>query len=103
MLAQGVRTKTVKRAARVIIEKYYPRMTLDFQTNKRVCEEVAMIPTKALKNKIAGYATVSTRPANLHSPRAGGFAAAALPRASHRPPAAVWASAARRTTRTLEY
>ena len=73
MLAQGVRTKTVKRAARVIIEKYYPRMTLDFQTNKRVCEEVAMIPTKALKNKIAGYATVSfcTRPANLHSPRAG--------------------------------
>eukprot|EP00900_Chrysochromulina_parva_P007965 jgi/Chrpa1/1716/Chrysochromulina_OHIO_Genome00006241-RA len=53
----GVRTKTVKRAARVIIEKYYPRMTLDFQTNKRVCEEVAMIPTKALKNKIAGYAT----------------------------------------------
>ena len=73
MLAQGVRTKTVKRAARVIIEKYYPRMTLDFQTNKRVCEEVAMIPTKALKNKIAGYATVSfcTRPANLLSPGAG--------------------------------
>jgi ribosomal protein S17E len=73
LLAQGVRTKTVKRAARVIIEKYYPRMTLDFQTNKRVCEEVAMIPTKALKNKIAGYATVSfcTRPANLLSPGAG--------------------------------
>merc|ERR1719253_904345 len=53
----GVRTKTVKRAARVIIEKYYARMTLDFQTNKRVCEEVAIIPSKALKNKIAGYAT----------------------------------------------
>ena len=33
-------------------------MTLDFQTNKRVCEEVAIIPSKALKNKIAGYATV---------------------------------------------
>merc|ERR1719231_1133864 len=53
----GVRTKTVKRAARVIIEKDYARMTLDFQTNKRVCEEVAIIPSKALKNKIAGYAT----------------------------------------------
>ena len=42
-------------------------MTLDFQTNKRVCEEVAIIPSKALKNKIAGYATVRsppTRPAN---------------------------------------
>jgi len=41
----------------VIIEKYYARMTLDFQTNKRVCEEVAIIPSKSLKNKIAGYAT----------------------------------------------
>ena len=30
---------------------------MDFQTNKRVCEEVAIIPSKALKNKIAGYAT----------------------------------------------
>ena len=53
----GVRTKTVKRASRVIIEKYYARLTLDFQTNKRVCEEVAIIPSKALKNKIAGYTT----------------------------------------------
>lgn len=34
-------------------------MTMDFQTNKRVCEEVAIIPSKSLKNKIAGYTTVS--------------------------------------------
>ena len=53
----GVRTKTVKKASRVIIEKYYARLTLDFQTNKRVCEEVAIIPSKPLKNKIAGYTT----------------------------------------------
>merc|ERR1711966_428970 len=45
------------RAARVIIEKYYSRLSMDFQTNKRVCEEVAIIPSKALKNKIAGYTT----------------------------------------------
>merc|ERR1711972_469437 len=40
-----------------IIEKYYARLTLDFQTNKRLCEEVAIIPSKGLKNKIAGYTT----------------------------------------------
>lgn len=32
-------------------------MTMDFQTNKRLCDEVAIIPTKRLRNKIAGFAT----------------------------------------------
>merc|ERR1712013_5425 len=52
-----VRTKTVKRASRLIIEKYYTRLTLDFQTNKRVVEEFAVIPSKRLRNKIAGFVT----------------------------------------------
>lgn len=52
-----VRTKTVKKAARVIIEKYYSRLTLDFQTNKRICDEVAIIPSKRLRNKVAGFVT----------------------------------------------
>merc|ERR1712097_67754 len=52
-----VRTRTTKRAAKHIVEKYYQRLTLDFATNKRICEEVASIQSKALRNKIAGYLT----------------------------------------------
>jgi hypothetical protein len=35
-----VRTKTVKKSAKVIIERYYPKLSLDFETNKRICDEV---------------------------------------------------------------
>merc|ERR1712071_544241 len=40
-----VRTKTVKRASRAIIEKYYGKLTKDFHFNKRI------------RNKIAGFTT----------------------------------------------
>ncbi|KAJ1408443.1 ribosomal protein S17e [Ochromonadaceae sp. CCMP2298] len=53
----GVRTKTVKKSARIIIEKYYSKLTLDFHTNKRVTGEVAIIPSKKMRNKIAGFVT----------------------------------------------
>ncbi|KAF9321886.1 40S ribosomal protein S17 [Podila horticola] len=56
-LAGRVRTKTVKKASKVLIEKYYPRLTLDFQTNKKIASEVAIIPSKRLRNKIAGFTT----------------------------------------------
>merc|ERR1711973_886054 len=52
-----VRTKTVKKAAKVIIEKYYTKLTLDFDINKKIIEEIALIPSKPLRNKIAGYVT----------------------------------------------
>jgi len=52
-----VRTKTVKKASRFIIEKYYTKLTLDFDINKRIIEEVALIPSKPLRNKIAGFIT----------------------------------------------
>ena len=45
-------TQTVKKSAKVIIERYYPRLTLDFETNKRVCDEIAIIASKRLRNKV---------------------------------------------------
>ncbi len=33
------------------------RMSIDFHYNKRVLDDVAVIPTKRIRNKIAGYAT----------------------------------------------
>merc|ERR1712131_235098 len=56
-----VRTKTVKKASRRIMEKYYMMLTLDFHTNKRVIEEIAIIPTKRLRNQIAGFITHLTK------------------------------------------
>jgi len=47
----------VKKASRVIIEKYYTKLTHDFHTNKRICEEIAIIPSKKMRNRIAGFVT----------------------------------------------
>ncbi len=69
-----MRTKTVKKASRVIIEKYYGRLTMDFDINKRVVEEVAVIATKRLRNKIAGFTTVSGAPAAFLSARSANTA-----------------------------
>lgn len=30
---------------------------MDFHTNKRICEEIAIIPSKRLRNQIAGFVT----------------------------------------------
>lgn len=54
---QGVRTKTIKKSARTIVEKYYTRLTVDFHTNKRIIDEVAVLPSKRVRNKVAGYTT----------------------------------------------
>ncbi|KAK6220322.1 40S ribosomal protein S17 [Colletotrichum tabaci] len=55
-----VRTKTVKKSAKVIIERYYPKLTLDFETNKRICDEIAIIASKRLRNKVSIHPTTTT-------------------------------------------
>merc|ERR1712166_631738 len=58
LLSMGrVRTKTIKKAARKIVENYYNKLTLDFQINKRIVQEIADTPTKKIRNKIAGFVT----------------------------------------------
>merc|ERR1712226_638235 len=58
LLTMGrVRTKTVKKAARLIIEKYYGKLSMDFRTNKKITEDVAIVQSKRMRNKIAGYVT----------------------------------------------
>merc|ERR1712196_742616 len=36
---------------------YYSRLGVDFHTNKRICDEVAVVPSKRMRNKIAGFVT----------------------------------------------
>jgi small subunit ribosomal protein S17e len=52
-----VRTKTVKRASRAIIEKYYGKLTKDFHFNKRIIDDITVIQSKRMRNKIAGFTT----------------------------------------------
>ena len=35
-----------------LVSRYYTKLTLDFDTNKRIIEEVAVIPSKPLRNKV---------------------------------------------------
>lgn len=60
-----VRTKTVKKSAKVVIERYYPKLTLDFETNKRICDEIAIIASKRLRNKVRITSRPSTREDSL--------------------------------------
>ena len=52
-----VRNETIKKFARSIIEKYPERFTKDFESNKKLLDEVADIQSKKLRNQIAGYVT----------------------------------------------
>ncbi|CAD2218747.1 small subunit ribosomal protein S17e [Angomonas deanei] len=52
-----IRTKTVKRASRQVVEKYFSKLNKDFYQNQRVVGEVTIARSKKLKNKISGYVT----------------------------------------------
>eukprot|EP00758_Cryptobia_borreli_P004926 Tbor_TRINITY_DN4661_c0_g1::TRINITY_DN4661_c0_g1_i1::g.14934::m.14934/K02962/RP-S17e, RPS17; small subunit ribosomal protein S17e len=53
----NIRTKTVKRASKQVVEKYFAKLGKDFYTNKRVVMDVTLMTSKKLRNKISGYTT----------------------------------------------
>ena len=52
-----VRTDTVKRAARELVEKFPDKFTGEYESNKAAVNEVLAAPSKKLRNLIAGYVT----------------------------------------------
>jgi len=52
-----IRTARIKRNAREMMDSYKNRFKADFEHNKKVLNETYDIPTKHLRNVIAGYIT----------------------------------------------
>lgn len=52
-----VRTETVKRAARELIEKFPDKFGNEYEANKLAVNELVRAPSKKLRNLIAGYVT----------------------------------------------
>ncbi|MDQ3868554.1 MAG: 30S ribosomal protein S17e [Thermoproteota archaeon] len=47
----------VKRISTELLEKYPDRFSVDFDENKKIIKEIAVVRSKTLRNKIAGYIT----------------------------------------------
>ncbi|KUO85739.1 MAG: 30S ribosomal protein S17e [Vulcanisaeta sp.] len=52
-----VRPRYVKSLARRLLETYPDRFSEDFESNKKVVAELADIPSKSVRNKVAGEIT----------------------------------------------
>lgn len=47
----------MKKVACIIMEKYHMCLGNSLHTNKHMCEEIVIIPTKKLHNRLAGFVT----------------------------------------------
>ena len=58
-----VRPTSIKRVARLLLEKYGDKFTTDYESNKKLVEELVEVPSKKVRNLLAGYVTslVKTR------------------------------------------
>ena len=56
-----IKTMLVKRVTNELIETYPGRFTTDFTKNKAIVEELSNVPSKKIRNVIAGYVTRITK------------------------------------------
>ena len=52
-----IKTKAIKRVTLELVENYFDELKDDFTSNKKAVEHRVDIPSKKLRNMIAGYAT----------------------------------------------
>jgi len=53
----NVRTEKIKRVAREVFRRYPDRFTADYEQNKKTLMSLVNLPSKKLRNMIAGYIT----------------------------------------------
>ncbi len=52
-----VRTRFIKNLGEKLFEKYSDRFTLNFEENKKILKELVDLPSRKLRNVLAGYIT----------------------------------------------
>jgi small subunit ribosomal protein S17e len=52
-----IKTQQVKRVTKELIKNHEDKLKKDFEENKKILDEVAKIPSKKMRNIIAGYTT----------------------------------------------
>lgn len=52
-----IKTTLVKRVSNVLVREHRKDLKKNFEDNKKIVDELASIPSKKLRNVIAGYVT----------------------------------------------
>lgn len=52
-----IRTRFIKNLGERLFEKYSERFTLNFEENKKIIKELVGLPSRKLRNVLAGYIT----------------------------------------------
>ncbi len=63
-----IKTKDIKRLTFGLIESYPEKFIANFEKNKEILGELAVIPDKRVRNKVAGYLTKIVKRKKLSKP-----------------------------------